>query len=83
MGGLVAGDRIRNRMLLICASGINGLVGFLGRVGRIGKISGFGRSVPVVVLMLTKHVQGFGGLGEDAEGFGATHIRVAVAICRA
>jgi hypothetical protein len=80
MGGLVAGDRIRNRMLLICASGINGLVGFLGR---IGKISGFGRSVPVVVLMLTKHVQGFGGLGEDAEGFGATHIRVAVAICRA
>src|SRR4029450_8915230 len=34
----------------------------------------FGRSVPVVVLMLTQHVQGFGGLGEDAEGFGAPHI---------
>jgi hypothetical protein len=38
------------------------------------RIGGFGGSVPVVVLMFAEQPQSFGGLGEDAEGFGAPHI---------
>ncbi len=55
------------------AGGRNILLDLLGIVG-------FGRSVPVVVLLLAEQLQSFGGLGEDADGFGATHLnRIGVA----
>jgi hypothetical protein len=37
-------------------------------------LGGFFGSVPVVVLMVIEKLEGFGGLGEDADGFGATDI---------
>ena len=40
----------------------------------ISWFGGFGGSVPVVVLVLTQQLQGLGGLGEDADGFGAAHV---------
>ena len=43
-------------------------VRFLRRIGR------FGRSVPVVVLVLAEQLEGLGGLGEDADGFGAAYV---------
>src|SRR5688572_9355907 len=53
------------------AVGDAGLVVFGGFLGRIG---GFGGSVPLVVLMHAEQLQGVGGLGEDADGFGAAYL---------
>src|SRR5688572_32188204 len=39
-------------------------------------IGWFGGSVPVVVLVLVEQLQGLGGLGEDADGFGAPHLNL-------
>jgi hypothetical protein len=38
------------------------------------KIIGFGGSVPVIVLVLAEQLKGLGGLGQDADGFGAADI---------
>ena len=44
-------------------------------------IGGFRGSVPVVVLVLAEQLQGLGGLGEDADGFGTPHLnRVSIAL---
>jgi hypothetical protein len=44
-------------------------------------VSGLVGSVPAVVFVLVEQLEGVGGLGEDAEGFGAAHLhRVWVAL---
>jgi len=40
----------------------------------LGSSSRFGGSVPFVALMFTEELQCSGGLGEDADGFGAAHL---------
>ena len=37
-------------------------------------MGGFGGSVPVAILMATQQFERLGGLGEDADGFGAAHL---------
>jgi hypothetical protein len=50
-------------------------------VGVLGRVGGFGGSVPVVVLVLAEQLEGVGGLGEDANGFGAAYLnRIRVAL---
>ena len=47
----------------------------------LGGSSRFGGSIPFVALMFTQQLQCSGGLGEDADGFGAAHLhRIAVAL---
>ena len=38
------------------------------------RIGGLGWSVPVVVLVSAEQLEGLGGLGEDANGFGAAYL---------
>jgi hypothetical protein len=48
---------------------------FVGEIGWfVGEIVWFFGSVPVVVLVLAEQLEGLGGLGEDADGFGAAYI---------
>ena len=47
---------------------------FFGEIGFVGEIGWFVGSVPVVVLVLAEQLEGLGGLGEDADGFGAAYI---------
>jgi hypothetical protein len=45
-----------------------------GCSGFVGWMGGFGGAVPVVCVVLAEQVQGVGGLGEDADGFGAADL---------
>src|SRR5688572_21155541 len=49
----------------------------------LGIIAGFGGSVPVISLVLAAQLQRLGRLGEDADGFGASHLKVSVSPCLA
>jgi hypothetical protein len=44
-------------------------------------VGGFAGSVPVIVLVLAEQLQGVGGLGEDADGFGTADVyRIKIAL---
>ena len=50
------------------------LGGLLGEIWFVGEIGWFFGSVPVVVLVVVEQLEGLGGLGEDADGFGAAYV---------
>src|SRR5688572_11256158 len=73
IGGMLGSDIGQILSLNIGGFGTGGFsIGGFGFV-RFGIILGFGGSVPVVVLVLVEQLEGSGGLGEDADGFGASH----------
>jgi len=50
------------------------LGGLLGEIWFVGEIGWFFGSVPVVVWVVVEQLEGLGGLGEDADGFGAAYV---------
>ena len=70
--GILVGD-VGWLAVLIARGRWLGILGLVLAIFR-GVLGWVGGSVPIIVLVLVEQLEGLGGLGEDAEGFGATYL---------